>query len=305
VIIIDNASEDGTPDFVETEFPSVKVIRNCNTGYGAGNNLGVTYATGDFVVILNPDTVVKENWLRELVVPLQGTGGRITTPKILLYDGSAINTCGNLNHFTGLTFTRGLLDPPQSHTHPRRVSGVSGACFAIRREDYLKINGFDERFFVYNEDSEFSWRAHSYNFAIDYVPTSILCHDYSLSVSPKKLHYLEKGRYMILRSYLSGGMAITLFPSLMIAEILTFGYALKSGLPGLQAKISAIREGAFGPDNSRHFSGTVVLEQLEVQIPIDQLVSSGMERIFIGICNAIFSCNFKIMKAISLHKIFS
>lgn len=84
----------------------------------------------------------------------------VTTPKILCYDGSEINTCGNINHFTGLTFTQGLGENPNNFNQQLFVSGVSGACFALKKEDYKKLNGFNESFFLYNEDSDLSWRVH-------------------------------------------------------------------------------------------------------------------------------------------------
>ncbi len=68
VIVVDNNSEDGTAEFIEENFPEVKLIRSFrNLGYGGGNNLGVRYAKGKYVVILNPDTRVEKNWLEELI----------------------------------------------------------------------------------------------------------------------------------------------------------------------------------------------------------------------------------------------
>ncbi len=218
IIIVDNGSDDGTADFIAETYPGVTLIRNKNTGFGAGNNLGVRNATGDYLVFLNPDTVVEKDWLTNLIKPIREDHKIITTPKILLYDGSAINTCGNINHFTGLTFTRGLNDPPGSHDRVGAVSGISGACFAIRKEGFDRMGGFDERFFLYNEDSEFSWRAHLFEIPILYVPSSVVRHHYALAVSPQKMYYLEKGRYLILKTYFSFGMSLVLFPSLFIAE---------------------------------------------------------------------------------------
>jgi GT2 family glycosyltransferase len=298
IIVVDNESADGTAEFIERYFPGVLLIRNKNTGFGAANNLGVQRAKGEIVVFLNPDTIVGEKWLRNLVGPVLSNPRTITTPKILLYDGSAINTCGNINHFTGLTFTRGLLEPPQSRSRQEEVSGISGACFAMRREEFIRIGGFDERFFLYNEDSEFSWRAHSYDLPIVYVPSSIVRHDYSLDVSPQKMYYLEKGRYLILKKYFSGKMAAILLPSLVAAEILTFGYSTRFGFVGLSLKMRAFYEGLILTQNFQHIAGTRVLEHLEVQVPTDQLVSNGIERAVVRMCNWKFSWNFTIFKRI-------
>jgi len=125
IIIVDNKSTDGTVDYIRSHFPDVKIIQSPeNRGYGAGNNIGVSYSKGDIVVILNPDTILEKDWLRELVFPVYSSDHIITTPKILTYNGSKINTCGNVNHFTGLTFTRGLGEDPSEYSIMMEVSGI-------------------------------------------------------------------------------------------------------------------------------------------------------------------------------------
>jgi GT2 family glycosyltransferase len=249
-------------------------------------------------VFLNPDTMVEKDWLMELLAPITGKTGIITTPKILLYDGSAINTCGNINHFTGLTFTRGLSESPESRNRQEEVSGISGACFAIRKEDFTRMGGFDERFFLYNEDSEFSWRAHLFRISVMYVPSSTIRHDYTLNVSPRKMYHLEKGRYLILKTYFSYKMYAILAPSLILAEILSLGYAGRLGWTGIRCKVHAFYEGMILKGSSRHREGISVLGHLETQIPVDQLVSANIERSVIGLCNAVFLWNYAIFKRV-------
>ena len=184
IIIVDNCSTDGTNDLIKEKFPGVILIENReNSGYGCGNNLGVRLAKGKYIIILNPDTKVSPNWLDKLVNPLARCNKIIITPKILLYDGSKINTCGNLEHFTGLAFVRGLFEDSAKYELSEYISGISGACFAIKKEDYIKLGQFDENFFCYMEDAEFSWRAHSQGFRILYESSSVVFHDYKLSVN--------------------------------------------------------------------------------------------------------------------------
>jgi len=296
IILVDNCSQDGTVSFVREHFPEVTVVESPdNRGYGAGNNLGVKYACGEYVVILNPDTVVEEGWLSSLLSPLKDQPKVITTSKILLYDGLAINTCGNINTITGLTFTRGLGADPSSFPDAEEVSGVSGACFAMRREDYLDLGGFDENFFLYNEDSELSWRAHLRDYRVLYVPTSVVRHDYQLSVSPEKIYFLEKGRYMILRKYFSRRDILLFSPSLLIAELLTLGYALRFGRKGLALKFKAIREG-LGATVERVASDEArVFPHLCMAIPEDQLTFNEFERFGKVISNKILKWNSRVI----------
>ena len=296
VIVIDNCSQDGSTQLVREKFPNIKLIESHeNKGYGAGNNLGVRQAIGEYIAILNPDTVVENGWLRELVRFLENEK-KIATSKILLYNGSTINTCGNINHFTGLGFTRGLGAEPSAYQKLEYVSGFSGCCFAMRKKDFEWLGGFDENFFTYNEDSDLSWRAHLRGFDILFVPTSVVRHDYTLKVPPEKIYQEERGRYMILRKYLSWKDFLLLFPSLLIAEVLTFGYAIKHGWEGIRYKIKAIKDGLTIKVNRENGDKNKLFKSLSVTIPIDQLTSNKAERIFKISANKIFEWNFKVVR---------
>lgn len=298
VIVVDNCSQDGTVQYVRESFPEVKVIKSpINGGYGAGNNLGVHYAKGKYIAILNPDIIAGANWLQQLISPLQNNPKAIVTPKILLYDGSAINTCGNINNFTGLTFTRGLgADPITDYCHTDNVSGISGACFAIHREEYIRLGGFDENFFLYNEDADFSWRANLLGCSILSVPKSIIYHDYRLQVSPEKVYHLEKGRYLILRKYLSRGELFLLFPSLVVAESLTFGYAARFGLKGLRYKVSALYDGFTANVQKTTGDKKALMARLSPSIPEDQLTLNWVEWLGRVFANKVFQWNFRALR---------
>ena len=296
IIIVDNCSTDGTVEFVKENFPSVKIIeRRENLGYGAGNNLGVKHAEGDYIVILNPDTIVEVSWLKELLKPLK-ENKLITTPKILIYDSSAINACGTIPHFTGLTFVRGLGAESNDYQKQGYVNGLAGCCFAIRKDDFRILGGFDENFFLYAEDSDLSWKANLNGFRVLYVPTSVIRHDYTLKVAPQKIYFLEKGRYMILRKYLSWKDFLLLFPSLLIVEVLTFGYAIKYGWEGMIYKFRAIKDGLTIKVNREKGDKNKLFKSLIVTIPIDQLTSNKAERLFKIFANKIFEWNFKVIQ---------
>ena len=296
IILIDNCSTDGTVEYVKEDFPFVKVVESKkNLGYGAGNNVGIKYAKGEYVVILNPDTIVEKNWLKELIKPLEKGERLSTTPKILLFDGFAISACGLVAHYTGLTFARGYLAKPYEFKKLEYVSGFSGACFAIRKKDFEELGGFDEKFFLYNDDSDLFWRAHLKGFKILYVPLALIKHDAILKVLPEKMYYLEKGRYMIIRKYYSWKDFLLLLPSLMIVEALTFGYAIKQGREGIRYKIKAIDEGLTIKVNREKGDKNKLFKSLSVTIPIDQLTSNRTERMFIIFANKIFAWNFRLV----------
>ena len=297
IIVVDNCSQDGSNRLVKERFPNIKLIKNTkNVGYGAGNNLGVKHAIGKYVVILNPDTIVEKGWLKELVKPLEKNDGLITTSKILLYDGSIINTCGNINHFTGLGFTRGLHKKTEEYNKPKFVNGISGCSFSIKKSDFKQLGGFDEIFFMYCEDTDFSWRTLFKGFRILYVSTSIVRHDYTLKVVPTKIYHLEKNRYIMLRKYFSKKDFFLLSPSFIITELLVFGYIFRSDWGGIKFKIKAILDGLNIKVNKENGNKSGLFQSLNITIPIEQLSFTRTDRKIKKIANKIFKWNFKVIR---------
>ncbi len=292
IILVDNCSRDGTVDYVRTNFPMVKIIGSQdNRGYGAGNNLGVKSAQGKYIVILNPDTVAEEGWLRELILPLH-QDKIITTPKILTYDGKHLNTCGNITHFTGLTFTAGYgIDPHFLADNPE-FNGISGACFALKRKDYLKLGGFDENFFLYYEDTDFSWHSFCQGYTVLLVQRSVIRHDYVLSVSPEKLYNVELGRYLILNKYYSRRDFFLLAPSLVMTEVLTLGYALRLGYQGVKWKVKAIRDSRRIKVKPVRGDTLSLFRNLGVTIPVEQLSLNNADISVKRFANWIFKINY-------------
>lgn len=300
IIVVDNASTDGTVDLIRRNYPDINLVQlDDNIGYGSANNIGVREARSDFIVILNPDTIVEEDALSELVNPIREDNDTITTPKILTYEADAINTCGNIEHFTGLTFTRGFGDDPENYPTKTTVNGVSGACFAINRDRYDMLGGFDDNIFLYMEDAEFSWRANVERMQIEYVPTARIRHDYErIAVDPRKLFHLEKGRYYILRKYLTIKGILMILPSLMVTELLTWGYSARIGLPGLYQKLSATYSGLTTRPERVGVQQTYLISSLDEEIPTGQLSSHKLDDWITNLANKIFLLNILIVKYI-------
>lgn len=300
IIAVDNNSTDDSCRILKEKYPNVRLIKNQeNSGYGAGNNEGVKHAIGKYIVVLNPDTIVEDGWLRELIKPLKNADKVITTSKILTYDG-VINTCGAINHFSGLSFTRGLGDTSDTQSCTKQISGFSGCSFAIRKDNYLNLGGFDRNFFMYNEDADLSWRANLNGFKILYTPLSVVKHDYVLKMTPKKLYYLEKGRYTILRKYLSTNSLLLLSPSLLITEILTFGFASRQGVDYLYNKILAMIHGLTDEITPVKGNSHLLISSLYDKIPDDQLTRYKIDALIIKIFNAIYIGNYACLKVIKM-----
>jgi GT2 family glycosyltransferase len=292
LIVIDNDSSDDTVRILREKFPSVELLENDeNRGWGRANNQGAASATGDFLVFLNPDTVAERDWLNALIEPLVRRRKLLATPKILIYDGSAIGNCGNILHFTGLAFTRGYGADKDACPVSQPVGYVSGCCFAVRRDEFLQLGGFDEVLFLYHDDLDFTCKAYLAGFESLYIPTSIIRHDYKLEVPPGKFFLLEKGRYIFLRKYLSPRDLVRFAPSLIVSEALSFSFALKLGFQGVSCKLRAAREGLFTDVPRLRGDKQNLFKHFSRTIPDDQLTANRIERAGVQVANIFFLLN--------------
>ncbi len=242
VVLVDNASSDGSADRLELLFPRVTMVRlGTNAGFGAGNNLGARLAHGQYLVFLNPDTIPQPGWLEALLAPLETEASvGLTTAKILLADQpERVNACGNDVHLTGLTLCRGMGEPAARYVDEEEVGAVSGAAFAIRREVFEVLGGFDEDFFMYMEDTDLSLRARLAGWRIMLAPESQVWHTYRLRFGPHKVFYQERNRYVMLLKCLRWPTLVALLPALLLAEGVTWGFVLWSDRRNIANKLRA------------------------------------------------------------------
>ncbi len=183
VILVDNASKDGTVDAIsDIRYSDIKIIKNKeNLGFSKGNNVGVGNAAGKFVLFLNSDTEIKDKGLLKMVEFLDNNkhiaivGGRMENE-----DGSVQPSAGKfysiLNLFI-LLFGGGRMGLLRSS--PSRISKadwVSGACMMVKKDIFKKIGGFDEKLFMYMEDVEVCFRARKAGYLTYYYPFISLLH---------------------------------------------------------------------------------------------------------------------------------
>jgi GT2 family glycosyltransferase len=229
VVFVDNASTDGSADYVQRTFPHVRVLRNeTNLGFGGAANLGAREARGKYLAFLNQDTLVEPGWLTALTAALERDRqvGLVTSKILLLDRPDAINTCGNDVHCTGLALCRGMGQASNTCAELEEVQAVSGAAFAISKDLFHRLGEFDGTFFMYMEDTDLSWRARLAGHRCLYVPESVVYHDYALHFGPQKTFYQERNRYLILLKHLRWPTLFALLPALVLGEVVTWGFVL-------------------------------------------------------------------------------
>ncbi|MGH2355098.1 MAG: glycosyltransferase family 2 protein [Chloroflexota bacterium] len=242
VLVVDNASADDTAGRVEVAYPWVRLERlPTNVGFGAACNRGASLAHGNALVFLNPDTEPQPGWLDALLATLEpAPEGTLATAKLLLAGTPGrVDTFGNEIHISGITTCRGWGQPAEVFARPDEVSAVSGACFAISRRLFWRLDGFDGRLFLYFEDTDLSLRARLAGARCVAVPDALVLHDHRPGFSPAKLRYLERNRWWTLLKVCRWRTLVALAPVLLMSEAVAWGMALGSGWRHVAAKLLA------------------------------------------------------------------
>lgn len=180
IIIVDNASHDTTIRLVEEHFPDVPIIKNrANKGFSAGQNQAINASSGDFILLLNPDVVLSEDYVSLMVkaATMHPSVGMVTG-KLWRYttkEGPIIDTAGIIITRNNRHLDRGFdtVDKGQ-YDDPSLVFGVSGCCAFLKTEmlEDIAFEGeyLDEDFFAYREDVDLCWRARWRGWRALYIP---------------------------------------------------------------------------------------------------------------------------------------
>ncbi len=193
IIVVDNRSSDGSVEMLQQEFPQAMLIENPrNLGFTVPMNQALQRARGEFLLQLNPDTIVHPQALVRLIAFMrEHPEAGICGPKVLNTDGSLqapcrrveSRPCAVITYFLGLhklfpksrlfgQYLMNYMDEDVTH----EVSGVAGSCMLIRRQVIEQIGYLDERFFAYQEDADYCFRARKAGWKIYYVPSAQITH---------------------------------------------------------------------------------------------------------------------------------
>ncbi|HEX9828877.1 MAG TPA: glycosyltransferase family 2 protein [Bacteroidota bacterium] len=190
IILVDNASGDGSVEFVKKEFSDIHVLVNeSNAGFGHACNTGAQNAKGKYLLFLNPDTIVSEDFLTPLVSFLEEHSDiGIVCPKIVNEDSSLQLSCGKLTSFVQeavdkivYSLSRRKVALVQEwlerkYTVPTEVEWVSGAALMIRAAVFQSLAGFDTNMFMYFEDKDLCKRARGQGWKVFFCPHVSLLH---------------------------------------------------------------------------------------------------------------------------------
>jgi GT2 family glycosyltransferase len=244
IIVVDNASDDGSVELLQAQFPEVKLfINEKNLGFSAANNIGLKYSSGKYLLLLNPDTIVEENTFDTLIDFFQKTpDAGLAGCKILNPDGTLQLACrrsfpGPWTSFCKVTGLSSLF--PKSKIFARynltyldenktyEVDAISGSFMMMKREVFEKIGGLDEIFFMYGEDLDWCYRVQKSGYKVYYVNSTQIIHykgesTKRSSLDETKLFY--NAMHLFVKKHLATSflVEIILRSAIMARELIAF-----------------------------------------------------------------------------------
>ena len=242
VVVVDNRSNDGSPEYVERTHPGVTLIRNAdNSGFCGGHNMAIRRNAAEYVLPLNPDVRLTPTYIAELVRALDiDAGAGIAAGKLFLPGGAMLDGAGMSLSRVRRQYLRGHCESDTGKfDRPAYLFGVDGSAPLYRRAmlEQIKIDNeyFDEDFFAHKEDLDLSWRSQLYGWKCRYVPTAAAVHDRSFRPgSPGsrakmsdevKLHAV-KNRYLAMVKNDMPSLFLADLPFILWYDLKILGYLL-------------------------------------------------------------------------------
>jgi len=254
IYVIDNFSNDDSINFLQNNFPTVKIIKNDrNYGFAGGYNEGLKKIEADFYCLLNSDVEITENWI-EPVLNLFEKDSSISAiqPKILSFNNKNYfefaGAAGGLIDNLGYPYCRGrifddLEEDKDQYNDETEIFWASGCCLFIRSKDFWKQKGFDERFFAHQEEIDLCWRLINSGKKIFYTGKSKVYHvgGGTLNKQSAQKTYLNirNNLSMMLKNLPFPKLIWLIFFRLFLDGIAGVYFGLKQGFPHLWAVVRA------------------------------------------------------------------
>ncbi len=229
IIVIDNASSDDSVGTVEQEFPQVRLVRNaCNLGFTSANNQGIRLSSGRYLLLLNPDTEVRDS-----AISVQGQyldsnpAVAVVGPQLMNADGSVqssrrrfptvitafIESTVLQRYLGGLPVIRRYYFEDKPDNFVQEVDWLVGACLMVRREAIEQVGSLDEDFFMYFEELDLCYRLKKARWKIVYLPEAQVVHYYGQSSEkdlPHRHIYFNDSKCKFFRKHYGPATAIML-----------------------------------------------------------------------------------------------
>lgn len=235
IIVVDNASHDGSVEFVKDFFPEVKVVSlPDNMGFAGANREGLKNTRGDYVLLLNNDVEADTECVKDLVAVLEADPALgIGAVKLIVSGTNVIDSAGD-GYATFLKgFKRGEGKSAEEYNLQEYIFGACAGAALYRRTMLEEIGFFDEDFFLIHEDTDLNFRAHLAGWKVLYVPTAIVYHKVRSSIghmSDMAVYYTLRNSELVRVKNIPLGVFFRCLPSFIVGIVTEFFYfAIKHG----------------------------------------------------------------------------
>jgi N-acetylglucosaminyl-diphospho-decaprenol L-rhamnosyltransferase len=240
LVVVDNASRDGTAGAVREAAPRALVLeQDRNLGFAGGCNAGAAASGAPLLLFLNPDAMPAPGCvdaLRRTAAERPGWGA--WQALVTMHGGRDINSSGGVTHFLGMGWAGACGKPVAAAPGgPAEVSFASGAALVVRRDAWDRVGGFDERYFMYGEDLDLGLRLWLSGYGVGVVPAARVEHDYEFAKGERKWLLLERNRWWTVLGDYPAALLVALLPGLLAAEAALLVIAARGGW--LRAKLRA------------------------------------------------------------------
>jgi GT2 family glycosyltransferase/glycosyltransferase involved in cell wall biosynthesis len=225
LMLVDNASTDGSVEYIQTHYPQVRIVQNAeNLGFGSGNNVGARAATSQYILFLNNDMWVDPQLVRGFIKAIQQRPKAVCAgAKILNWDGTKFDFCGSAGHLAGYAYQEGMDKPfdPNAFTEVKPILFSCGGAMMVDREVFLQVGGFDDDYFIYYEDSDLGWRLWVLGHEVVFAPEAIVYHRHhgtmdGFSNYRKRVLYKRNALCSVIKNYSDENLG-RILPAVLLA----------------------------------------------------------------------------------------
>jgi GT2 family glycosyltransferase len=247
-IVVDNASTDGTTEYLRANFPWVRIVPLPeNRGFAGGNNAGAHEATGTYLAFLNNDTRADPGWLRALRagIDIEAHFALTTSRIVYMHDPGILDSAGDGVLRWGGAFKRHHGAPAGSASESQEVFGVCGAACLMPKAVFDELGGFDEDFFASHEDVDLSYRARLLGYRCRYVAGAVVQHHGSATlgtVSPFAVFHGQRNLEWMYLKNTPASLLLRTLPGHAIYNLAAAAHFARLGLLGTfcRAKAAAV-----------------------------------------------------------------
>lgn len=247
LIVVDNASHDGTAEAARAASSRARVLeQEKNLGFAGGCQAAAAASSAPLLLFLNPDAEPAPGCLAALrAVAAERPDWGAWQALVTMDGGNTINTAGNVTHFLGIGWAGRCGEPvANAPRQPEEVGFGSGAALMLRRADWDRIDGFDERYFMYCEDMDLGLRLRLAGRGVGIAPAARVEHDYEFAKGERKWFLLERNRWWTVLSDYPARLLLLVAPALVLSELALLVVAARGGWlgPKLRAQAAVLRE---------------------------------------------------------------